>query len=953
MSILNQLSNLGGPFCGLKISKWANMSTRAAKRDIEQVVLSASKTYLSSLDNAFRQAIKVDKRIQRQLKLCELYNHFASVSTFCDLVDEPVDNSIEKEDPFRMNWGGIVKRLITDAGQNQQYDQLAAIRAEIEGLRNEADAPRITEMCRQALTIINKETEPDAYVFFANRLGRSYLDTKTDNRKYNIQMAIAYLREAASIVEHLDMAYTQFHVLNNLALAYGDPSSNDQAQNIERALAYAQQILQLWRQMQPPYLAPDENQLEFRELQTYYHEQREFLLNSIGELYRRRHVDNRSENLERAIEAFEQALTEYTSLRRVWPNVPIDRFEVRLSWPTAMANLGITYIERIKGDHADNLEQAIEYLHEAKVLWRESKGYYVESGQFDVRGKRPSDLARMEYNLGAAYQQRVAGDLAQNLARAMHHLQDSAQIRTRETMPHDWAETQHGLAVVLGDSDFDRDSRSHNVERALEILHDIHDYYLDASAFAELARIKLSLGNLYGDPNQSEAMHNMEKGIAYHSQALDLIQPENDPATWVLLKHSLGKAYVNRLQGVPNDNQQQAIQHYSECLEVCTPATMPRWNQRVWADIGDVHFQNRSWAAALSAYGKAIEITEMLVNSAFSEPGKREQVGQTARIYTNAAYCLLQQGHYDQAFWQLEAGKTRILNEILSIDELSHLADADGQPIQQVRSTIRELTAEYRLSTDVPGRRSSRELSVLLEAAYKDLKELVAVVRSAYPETASQIVKTSDLYDMMPNGCAIMAPFFTTQGSAIFVATNQAEAIGVQNVIFLDEFTSDDLEALTVGTRHAPGWVRAYFEYLSKIQRSGVTDKQSIEGRELFFHVVDQITQRLWETFMRQIVAHLNRFKLDVSQIVFVLQGGLQALPLHAAWRFEENQRRYLIDDFEVAYAPSILAFLTAVRRSTLPHADTALIAGISDYPKPISPLHCAEPRGNLDWQVV
>ncbi|MCB0153421.1 MAG: tetratricopeptide repeat protein, partial [Anaerolineae bacterium] len=52
----------------------------------------------------------------------------------------------------------------------------------------------------------------------------------------------------------------------------------------------------------------------------------------------------------------------------------------------------------------------------------------------------------IQSNLGAAYRNRIKGERAENFEQAIHHYQQSLTVYTREAFPEDWARSQHNLA---------------------------------------------------------------------------------------------------------------------------------------------------------------------------------------------------------------------------------------------------------------------------------------------------------------------------------------------------------------------------------------------------------------------------------------------------------------------------------------------------------------------------
>ncbi len=59
------------------------------------------------------------------------------------------------------------------------------------------------------------------------------------------------------------------------------------------------------------------------------------------------------------------------------------------------------------------------------------------------------DWAMTQNNLANAYQQRIRGERADNLERAIAHSEQALTVYTREAFPEDWAMTQNNLAARL------------------------------------------------------------------------------------------------------------------------------------------------------------------------------------------------------------------------------------------------------------------------------------------------------------------------------------------------------------------------------------------------------------------------------------------------------------------------------------------------------------------------
>ena len=82
---------------------------------------------------------------------------------------------------------------------------------------------------------------------------------------------------------------------------------------------------------------------------------------------------------------------------------------------------------------------------------------------------------------------------------------------------------------------------------------------------------------------------------------------------------------------------------------------------------------------------------------------------------------------------------------------------------------------------------------------------------------------------------------------------------------------------------------------------------------ETWKETLDQTTQWLWDAVMGELISVLKEHS-DSATIIPV--GQLTLLPLHAAWTkmdtFEPAQRRYVLDEMKISYAPSAYALWQA-----------------------------------------
>ncbi|MEA5472514.1 tetratricopeptide repeat protein, partial [Spirulina sp. 06S082] len=104
-------------------------------------------------------------------------------------------------------------------------------------------------------------------------------------------------------------------------------------------------------------------------------------------------------------------------------------------WAATQNNLASACSDRIRGERADNLEQAISFYELALQVY--------------TREAFPEQWAMTQNNLASAYSDRIRGERADNLEQAISFYELALQVRTREAFPEKWAMTQGNLASAL------------------------------------------------------------------------------------------------------------------------------------------------------------------------------------------------------------------------------------------------------------------------------------------------------------------------------------------------------------------------------------------------------------------------------------------------------------------------------------------------------------------------
>lgn len=336
------------------------------------------------------------------------------------------------------------------------------------------------------------------------------------------------------------------------------------------------------------------------------------------------------------------------------------------AWGMCQFMLGNAYHRRIKGEQAENLEQSLSYLHNAlKVcnyeqfpeLWAEIysnltivygyriRGDQVENAELAIkageaamqvftRDQSPEGWGKIQNNLGIVYRdacggqsQRLAGDKAENLEKAIACYQNALSIRTREDFPELWAQTQMNLASAYRHRL--RGDAAENVEIAIAANQSALQVYTKAAFPTNWAEVHINLANAYLHRIHGDRSENLEKAIAAHQSALQVLTKDESPRQWAMTHLNLGNVFLQQEQ------IEAAITSYRSALKIFTPTAFPDECLKAGQMLGNTAFNIGDWAEAIRGYSMAIESVETSRTWASSESRRQEILADSLHVYEN------------------------------------------------------------------------------------------------------------------------------------------------------------------------------------------------------------------------------------------------------------------------------------------------------------------------------
>jgi CHAT domain-containing protein/tetratricopeptide (TPR) repeat protein len=596
---------------------------------------------------------------------------------------------------------------------------------------------------------------------------------------------------------------------------------------------------------------------------------------------------------------------------------------------TVCLNLGIGYRTVPGWNMAQRFHNAITYLREALDVF---------TPEVDE-----SSYATVQNELGLVYLDLPTADQTENLARAITCFQEALRFRTLGTDPAGYAASQNNLGMAL--SRLEDGGREVNLRRAVNHLKEALGVYMEGGAFEECAiasnnpgtaydalaafdpaylqqaaecyldalgvwaegspqRLRrasalLNLGGVYAAMRSPERVASQRQAIACYEEALRLLNGDEYPQELARVYGALGKAYGESPDMDPRERSRRQTECYRQALALLTPNTFPAEQRKIAQALGDAYLQQGDWDAAAYAYREAIVAHETLYQVAASRTSRLKELSQGTGAFNSRAYALARLARYDEAVVQAEAGRSQILAEALARDRalLDRVSDEDRQAFNVARERIRSLEIQA-LAPDHSEARALAEISTALRSARLDLAEVAARIRTTVPDFMPADLDCAAIAAAAAPNRPLVYLITTSQGSLALVVPLGATTLAPEHVVWLDEFTSADLDALLV--RRDSGE-----------EGGGYLAGQVSGDAEFLQHELDLALPLLAERLVGALAHRLA--KLGFREATFIPGGRLSLLPLHTA----------VFETHSVAYAPSARA-LQAARQTAADRAGLA-----------------------------
>ena len=261
-------------------------------------------------------------------------------------------------------------------------------------------------------------------------------------------------------------------------------------------------------------------------------------------------------------------------------------------WAGTNNNLAATYINRIRGEKADNLEKAITACQEALKVFT-----------FDVF---PQYWAMTQNNLANAYSNRIRGEKAENLEMAITAYHEALKVRTFDAFPQGWADTQNNLAATYINRI--RGEKADNLEKAIAACQEALKVFTFDAFPQYWAMTQNNLAIAYRNRIRGEKADNLERAITAYEKALKVLTFDAFPQDWAATQNNLAAAYSNRIRGDKAENIKQAVMCYQNALQGYETAGDFLNAAEMGLTLGKIKVDRGEWYQGLAYLEKSLKI---------------------------------------------------------------------------------------------------------------------------------------------------------------------------------------------------------------------------------------------------------------------------------------------------------------------------------------------------------
>ena len=527
-----------------------------------------------------------------------------------------------------------------------------------------------------------------------------------------------------------------------------------------------------------------------------------------------------------------------------------------------------------------------------------------------------NDLQSIKYcmsNLGVLYID--LGNFNKALEYINYALHEDLAADNKQAIAFDYQNigvTYRRIAFLSGlNSDFSR--ALNQLNKGLQIAREISDKKL-------MNRILISIGAVYSDQGR------FLDARSYFENALKIAQEINDTDAQGRVLTNLGIIEFNL------GNYEVSTRYYQSAIDIAFKLGSGQFLWEAYLELGNSLAKQHKYQEALKNYQASISLIEDIRSAINLEEYKASFLGTDKRLeaFQNLIALLVrldeedpEKGYIAEAFNYLERGKARAFLDSLEVTGIDIASGIDFKLANQEKEIMREITDRYnKLLVPELKQEERQKLTAEIRAFEENLEALKAEVRSTSPAYANLKYPEVITYDQVRKELAdAQTAFF-------------AYSVG-KDESFCFTVTRNRIHAFSL-----PG--RATIQQQVAEYRKVISDRDNQDFR---------LGQTLYKELIEPGLADIG----SIRRIIIVPDDILHLLPFETLVVRSGNPFRWLIEDYEIAYTPSLssLRYLEKRKSSGPKPAHDLLALGDPYYgPNEESP-QSANPEGFFSGDPV
>ena len=392
-----------------------------------------------------------------------------------------------------------------------------------------------------------------------------------------------------------------------------------------------------------------------------------------------------------------------------------------------------------------------------------------------------------------------------------------------------------------------------------------------------LDRFQLALG-VFRYRGMRAAVAHCEKCIGFcliktgqADQGLDLLKSVRDfferndmKETMIELDFNLGQCNLE------SGNYDVAAEIFQRIID--EHPEQPRTLWRAMDGLAETLQRKGRLAEAVAFARKAVSLAEQARSNVPFGPLRRTLLFAESMVYYRAIELCLATKQLRQGFEYLEALKTRSLVEVMRVYDVMA-----GQSATEINDNLEPEEIEGR-PAHVPKARTMTE-----------------------PRIRTDMLRFEEVISFLDADTALVEFFPMIGDTVVFILTKES------------------INDVCIGKCH-PDMKSLNATAMALMEQSRQINSGKL--RRSFSEFLDRTLNLLYEEIFAVVQPHIS----GKSRVVLVPYGGLHLLPLHAMFKEERGERRYVVDDYLVSYAPSSSLLQHCLERP-IPRGSKACVA--------------------------